>query len=374
MKIQIEKALLQKALGDVIKAVPNKPVVPILSNVLIELDSTGAMRLTASDSESLTLRRTLMPSQADGNGSTTVPARILADLLRTLPEGIVEIEDDGNGRLSVTSGFSESEIPTLPACDFPRIIQPNFETAKTVTFDADLLQEAIAKTSYAVADDPVRPALCGIHFDLADGLAHAVSTDSHVLVVYDLPTSKCPETSSFILPDKTASALKGLLPKEGEVTVIFDTNAEISLGDTEIITRLVVGKYPNYKSVIPTDNDKVVSVNRKGLVESLQRIAILADQGTNVVKLELDKGSLRLLAEDRTMSYKGSDRIIVEYDGEPLSIGFKVSLLLDVLNNMKSENVIIKLKDNRRAAILLPAENESKNEPVTTILMPVITY
>lgn len=372
MRIEIEKTLLQKALNDVIKAVPTRPVVPILSNILIELDSAGTMRLTASDAESLSLRRTLVPSQSDGEGTTTVPAKILTDLLRTLPEGTVEIESSDHNTILVTAGFSESEIPTLPAKDYPNVSGANPETAKTVTFDAGMFQDAIAKTAYAVANDAIRPALCGIHFDLAEnGESHAVGTDSRTLVVYDLKTEKCPEAFSFILPDKTAAVLKGLLPKDGKVTVRFDTNAEISFDGTEVITRLIVAKYPNYKSVIPKENDKIFTVNRVELVNSLQRVAILASQTTNIAKLELENDSLRLLAEDRALSCKGSDRLTVKYDGEPLTIGFNVSLLLNVLNNISSEEIVIKLKSPRHPALFIPAEEENKTEPTTTLLMPL---
>lgn len=371
MKFTIEKAIILKAVADVIKAIPAKPVQPILTNILLELNDKGILRLTAADGELVALRCVVKPDKCADPGSTTVPAKVLGELVKTLPDGPVSFEQTDRNTFAITAGFSEAELPTTDAANYIGITVPGKEKAVRFEINSDKLSEAIGKTIYAVATEPIRPALTGLFFDLDKTVSCVVASDSHKLVMYSFETPDIEAPASFILPSKAAATLKGILQKDTPVKVCFDSNnARFSFGQNELTTRLIIAKYPKYKTIIPTDNTNILTVKRGQMLNALQRMAVLADRKALLTRMELNFNEMRLSAEDLNLAVRGSDKFECEYDGNPLAVGLKVPTLTDVLSGIDSEEVEIQLKDATKAIVVLASEKERKDEPVTAIVMP----
>lgn len=368
MKFSIESMLLTTVLQDLAKAVPAKPALPILSNFLFELNQ-GLVRITASDGE-IALRGVVKPDESDDKGRTTIPAKILLELMRTLPGGPVTLEQKADS-VQVRWGTGDSVLPVFDAEDYIKIAVPEKDKAKSFSTTTDILTKAIAKTVFAVGTDEVRPALCGIFFDIRPTTSYIVASDARKLVVHALETPEVTEESSFILPTKAATILKGILPKEQPVTIVSDgSNARFAFGSTELTTRLVVGKYPNYRTIIPTTNSNVLTASRETLLNVLRRMAVFADKQATLVKAKISFNLLTMTAEDLGLGVRGAEKAECDYDGNDILIGLNASVVTDVLSTISASEVEIRLSDERHAILIQPAPDERKDEPYEAVVMP----
>lgn len=368
MKFTIQSESLAKMAGDLFKAVPAKPVTPILQNFLAEL-SNGLLRLTASNGET-TLRGLLKPDSAERDGKACVPARILIDLLRTLPDGAVTLESTNNASMSITWGSGRSSLPLFPPEDYPAVATPPKDAPRLQT-TSETLSEAIGKTVFAASSDQTHPALCGILFDLEPGTSSIVASDSAKLVCHLFKSPDVKGKASFILPTHAASVLRTILPRETNVNVIFsDKVARFTAGSVEMLSRLVEARFPDYRRIIPSSNDNIINVNRERLLATLKRMAVVAEKRAPIVKVDLDYNTMTLSSEDPAMSVKGSEKLEVDYDGTGMRIGLKVPTMVETLSNIESEDVEIRLKDERRAVLIQPCESGRENEPYEAVVMP----
>jgi DNA polymerase-3 subunit beta len=213
----------------------------------------------------------------------------------------------------------------------------------------------------------------GIYFDLtADSLA-IVASDGHKLVRNRNYSIKNDNAASFILPKKPANLLRTVLAKdENEVVVKFDErSAEISFADGVLTCRLIEGRYPNYNSVIPQDNPNKLTVDRKGLVGALRRVLPFASDSSQLIRFHVENGSLEVSAEDIDFSTSAKESVACDYDGQSMSIGFKGSSMVEILNNLESERVIVELADPSRAGVVVP-EEQPENEEVLMLIMPML--
>ena len=212
----------------------------------------------------------------------------------------------------------------------------------------------------------------GIYFDLTPECLAIVASDGHKLVRNRLMTIQG-EPASFILPKKPAGLLKNLLGKDGgDVVIRFDErNAQINYGEGEIICRLIEGRYPNYNSVIPQNNPNLLTVDRLGLLAALRRVQPFANDSSNLIRFHVEGGTLQLNAEDYDFSKTATERIACEYNGQPMSIGFKGASFIEILNNFECNEVIIKLADASRAGLVLPSE-QPENQDVLMLMMPML--
>lgn len=371
MKFTIDSQILTAVLTDVVKAVPAKPVEAIMMNYLLELNKEGILRVTATDGE-IALRGLVKPDSVESEGTTTVPAKLFLELVKTLPAGPVTFERDNAANAAVISWKTgKSSMPIFDPSDFVKIAVPSKDSAKQFTVTTDILTRALGKTIFAVSHDEIRPVLTGIFFDVKPEGTNLVASDASKLVVMTIPTPEVTEEASFILPAKAAAILKGILPKEQPLTVIFDEkNARFAFGSTELTTRTVVGKYPQYQSVIPTNNDNVLIAARNELIDVLNRMKVVADRRTPLVKATMSFNTMDMTAEDLGMSTKGSERIDCDYDGQDIAIGLKATTVTDVLSNIDAEKVQVKFMDARHAILITPAGEGAEEEPYQAIVMP----
>jgi DNA polymerase-3 subunit beta len=226
---------------------------------------------------------------------------------------------------------------------------------------------------FATADDELRPVMNGIYFDISTEGITLVASDGHKLVRCKTYAARGAEKAAFILPKKPANLLKNLLPKEqGDVQIGFDDrNAMFTLENYQMICRLIEGRYPNYNSVIPQNNPHRAIIDRALFISALRRVSVFSSQSSSLIKLSLSENQMKISAQDIDFSTSAEETIACQYGGNPMSIGFKSSFLIDILNNISAQNIIIELADPSRAGVIVPEEQE-EDEDLLMLLMPMM--
>ena len=370
MEFKVSSQELLKGISDVSKAIPSKSALAILENFLFVLNG-NILEITASDTE-LTLRTDVEVDSTAEEGSMAVPARHIIDLLKALPDQPISIKTVSDSSFECRWSSGNSVLPYFPAEDYPEI-KGTGDDAQKVVFPAQTLVDGINGTVYATADDEMRPVMNGIYFDIDVDSTTLVASDSHKLICYTTGDVKAPGTLSFILHKKPANVLKSIIGKDiEEVEVIFDsTTVVFKFGTTMMVCRLIVGKYPKYRDVIPQNNANILKINRTQFLNTIRRVAVCANKASNHVKFDLKPDQLETTAQDLGFATTAYEKISCDYSGDNLTIGFKSPFLVDILSNMTCENLVMKFADPRRAALILPAEEEAENEKICGIIMPV---
>ena len=371
MKLIISSSELLKGVMAVAKAIPAKSPLPILENFLFDLNG-NVLEITASDTE-LTLKTQIEVEETVEEGKIAVPAKHMMDLLKELPDQPLTIQTSSDSSFVCSWASGESNLPYFPAEDYPDITGTD-ETAVSFSFPAQSLLEGISSTIYATADDEIRPAMNGILFDIDTDSTTLVASDSHKLICYTTTDVKAPEKASFILHKKPAAILKAIIGKDAEtVDIAFDSkNASFCFGQTMVICRLVVGKYPKYRDVIPQNNSNVLKINRSLLLNTVRRVSVCANKASNHIKFDLQDGALEISAQDLGFSIAAYEKMQCQYDGAPLTIGFKSPFIIEILSNMNCGEIVMKFLDSKRAALILPAEEEEESGKICGIIMPIM--
>lgn len=359
MKFSIEREVLLRPLQEVIGAVERKQTLPILGNVLIEASDSGLL-LTASDSEIEVQSETEI--SVDSPGATTVPARKLLDICRSLKDNSrMDIELSGE-QVKVKSGRTRFSLATMPAGEFPKINQ--LQDAQTVELKQSVLAQAIKATSFSMAQQDVRFYLNGMLVEINQGRLCCVATDGHRLAYSECETDVEPEEPiRAILPRKSVNELTRLIGSAGEETLeisITKNHLQVALHETIMTTKLIDGRFPDYNRVIPIDVNKELLLNKESLRATLQRAAILSSEKYRGVRLAVEQGVLTVSSNNPDRE-EAIDELEIDYAGEGAEIGFNVTYLLDVLGAMDGENARILLKDSNSSALVMPeAEDNTK--------------
>ena len=371
MKLIISSSELLRGVMAVAKAIPAKSPLPILENFLFDLKG-GTLEITASDSE-LTLKTRIEVENAAEEGRIAVPAKHVMDLLKELPDQPLTISTTSDSSFVCSWASGESTLPYFPAEDYPEITGTD-DTAVTLQFPAQSLAEGISSTIYATADDVIRPAMNGILFDIDLTSTTLVASDSHKLICYTTADVKATEKASFILHKKPAAILKSIIGKDVEVVdIAFDSkNATFRFGNTTVICRLVVGKYPKYRDVIPQNNSNILRINRVQLLNTVRRVSVCSNKASNHIKFDLKNDTLMVSAQDLGFSIAAYETMQCRYDGEELTIGFKSPFIIEILSNMACGEVVMKFLDSKRAALVIPAEDEEDSGKICGIIMPIM--
>ncbi len=372
MRITLSCTALFGKLTSLSKVINPKSPLPILSNFIFEVSGTN-LHLTASDNEN-TLETNLTLIDSDSDGSFAVQSHDFLESIKGIPEQPITLEVNLDTRMATIIYMNgRLSMPVESAEDFPDVM-PMSPKASTISIPSNDLTESINRTLFAIGQDEIRPVMNGIYFDLTPNCLAIVASDGHKLVRNRIFSIKSEIPASFILPKKPATLLKGLLVKdaETEVTISIDTqHAQIDFGEGVLSCRLIEGHYPNYNSVIPQNNPNMVYVNRLGLLSALKRVHPFANDASNLVRFRLENNVIRLETDDYDFSKTATESVMCEYGGSPMSIGFKGSAFIDVLSNLESEQVILKLADPSRASVVVPAESNDDQE-VLMLLMPML--
>lgn len=371
MKLIISSAELLKGILSVSKAIPAKSALPILENFLFVLKGTS-LEITASDTE-LTLKTVLEADNAIEEGTIAVPAKHMTDLLKELPDQPLTISTVNDSSFECTWANGSSTLPYFPAEDYPETVTTD-EDAVKVEFPAESLVEGIASTIYATSDDEIRPAMSGIFFDIEPETTTLVASDAHKLICYSAAGVKAQEKASFILHKRPAAVLRSIIGKNTEnVEITFDAkNAVFTFDRTTVVCRLIIGKYPKYRDVIPQNNSNVLRIDRTMFLNTVKRVSVCANKASNHIRFDLKNNSLMISAQDLGFSIAAYENVPCQYDGEELSIGFKSTFIIEILSNMTCSNLVMKFADSKRAALIVPAEDEAESEKICGIIMPIM--
>ena len=371
MRFNLSSTALGSRLLTLSRVINSKNSLPILDCFLFSVHD-GQLTVTASDSENV-MRGTLNLENCEGEGDFAVNNHTILDAVKELPEQPLSLDVDmGEMKIYITYQNGSYNFPILNADEYPKA-QTVSENATTITIDAGILSDNINRSLFATAQDELRPVMNGIYFDLqADSLA-IVASDGHKLVRNKNFMIKSDIPASFILPKKPATLLKNVLSKDGgDVVIRFDDrSADISFAEGNLSCRLIEGKYPNYNSVIPQDNPNQVTIDRKSLIGALRRDLPFASDSSQLIRFHVAAGLLELRAEDIDFATSAKESVTCEYGGNPMDIGFKGSSMLEILNNLESEDVTIQLADPSRAGIIIPGV-QPENEDILMLIMPML--
>ena len=371
MKFTVSSSALLSLLATTGKVISNKSSLPILEYFLMELKD-GQLTVTTSDLET-TLIGSISVENIEREGVIAAPGKLMLDSLKEFPEMPLVIEvNDTTWEIQITWASGHLSIPGASAVSYPAV-QTLGNERKNITLDADLLVSGINKTIFATADDELRPVMNGVYFDFSTESLTFVATDAHKLVKYNAENSS-DITSSFILPKKPANLLKALLAKEEEpVNVTFDAkNVTFELKNFKLVCRLIEGNYPNYNAVIPSANPNKVLVDRVELLNGIKRVAVCSNPTTNLIRMDIGGNHISLAAQDIDFSVSANETISCSYDGNPVTIGFKSTFLVEILNNIDSPTVMIELADSTRAGVFKPVYDDKRVGEVLMLLMPMM--
>lgn len=372
MRFTVSSSALSSKLNMLAKVIGSKNSLPILDSFLFQV-ANGEMSITASDSDNV-IKSTLALTDHDGEGEFCVPNRVILDALKELPEQPLHFDVDAAGEAVAIKIVYQNGLYNFTgqsAEEYPRTQSMN-DACTTVSLPTEMLINNISRSLFATASDELRPVMNGIYFDLtADALA-IVASDGHKLVRSKNFTIKSVSPSAFNLPKKPASLLKNILSKDGDDAIIKfdDRSAEIQFTDGVMRCRLIDGRYPNYNSVIP-NNPNEVTVDRRGLQSALRRVLPFASESSQLIRFHIESGRFEVSSEDIDFSTSAKEQLSCEYNGSPISIGFKGSSLMEILSNLTSDNIIIQLADPSRAGIIVPAE-QPENEDILMLIMPML--
>jgi DNA polymerase-3 subunit beta len=369
MKFIVSSSALLKQLQGINGVVANNPVVPILENFLFDVND-GLLTITASDLETSMI--TEIPVEAKENGRIAAPARILLDTLKNLPDQPVTFTiDEETYTIEISSSNGRYKLSGENATDFPKV--PVVRGGNAMEIPSNALARAINKTIFAVSTDELRPAMTGIFVQLNAGNITFVATDGHRLLRYRRNDVSAGESTSIIIPRKAFNLLKSTLPAEPtSVKVEFNnSNAFFSFDNIRMICRLIDERFPDYENVIPQHNPNKLLIDRYDLLSSVKRISIYSNKTTHQVRLKITGSELVISAEDLDFSNEASERLSCQYEGEDMEIGFNAKFLIEMLNNMDSDEVNLELSTPNRAGLLMPAGTD-ENEDILMLVMPVM--
>lgn len=369
MKFIVNSAYLLKQLSNINGVITTNPVVPILENFLFELEK-GSLTVTASDLQTSMI--TELQVESKEKGSIAVPARILLDTLKNLPEQPVTFSiDESTYSVEIISDNGRYKLSGENATDFPKV--PAVSNDFTAEVSSEVLSRAINNTIFATSNDELRPAMTGVYVNLGDKNTTFVATDGHRLVRYRRTDVKSDNGNAIIIPRKALNLLKATLPAENtEVVLNFNmANAFFRFGSIRMICRLIDERFPDFENVIPSGNNIKMTIGRNDLLGALKRISIYANKTTHQVRLKITGSELQISAEDLDFSNEANERLSCEHEGEDIEIGFNAKFIVEMLGNMDSEQIRLTMSAPNKAGVIFPVEKD-KAEDILMLVMPVM--
>ena len=369
MKFIVSSTYLLKQLQVLGGVINSSNTLPILDNFLFELDHS---KLTVSASDLETTMSSNLQVESESEGSIAIPARLLLDTLKTFPEQPLTFVVEDNNTIEISSNHGKYALAYADGKEFPKAVTLEDPSKTVVT--GDILATAISKTIFAAGNDDLRPVMSGVFFQFSTESLTFVATDAHKLVKYTREDVKASQVAEFIMPKKPLNLLKGILGgSEDDVTIEYnDSNAKFTFENSELICRLIDGKYPNYEAVIPKENPNKLVIDRTQFLNSVRRVSIFSNKTTHQIRLKIAGAELNISAEDIDYSNKAEERLTCDYQGDDIQIGFNSRFLTEMLNNLSADEVQLEMSLPNRAGILTPVDGLDDGELVTMLVMPVM--
>lgn len=356
MNIQINRETLLKPLSSVTSIVEKRHTLPILSNLLLETKA-NKIQLTATDLEmqiSLSVE-----SATGGEMSTTISAKKLLDICRSLPDNAEINLATNDSRVTLKAGKSRFNLQTLPAADYPVMSKTQGEST-TVTIAQRQFKELLKQVEFAMAQQDIRYYLNGLLFEVNANRLNIVGTDGHRLSFTSSELKQNYEKQEVILPRKTVIELIKLLDDSEEDVQIEISAAQVnfSFGNIKLISKVIDGKFPDYNRVIPTGHQNIFSTDRLGVLLAMQRASILSNEKYRGIRMVINNNNLKLISTNSDQE-EAEEELEISYNGAALDIGFNVTYLIDVLNNTNSDQVTFSFADANSSCLITVPNNTS---------------
>jgi DNA polymerase-3 subunit beta len=367
MKFSVSCLDLQKILVKAGSVIPSKSTMPILENYLFKLKE-DSLEITATDMEMSIL--TSIKVAGETNGSMVIPAKRLMDTIRALPNVNLKFSADVNSnKIVMKTDKGEYRLTGQPSSEYPEI--PQLKDAEEISIETDLLKRFINKTVFAASADELRPAMTGVLFQLKIGQIRAVATDGHRLVkITNTSFDSLKRERDVIIPTKSLNIISKHFEEPIKSVSIDDANVLFNFGETQMISRVIDEKYPNYESVIPSDNNLTLLVNKSELLSSVKRTSFYASTTTHQVRFSINKNVLSISAEDIDFGSEAKETMACEFSGDALEIGFNANYVVDMLSHLEDEEIEFLLSTPSRAVMIKP-KNQSEKEELLMLVMPV---
>ncbi|MGE5679755.1 MAG: DNA polymerase III subunit beta [Bacillota bacterium] len=373
MEFKVNSKSLEKLLTKIIPAVPSRTPMPILENFLFELKD-GLLTIYATDLE-IALKSSLNVVSEE-NTKLVVPARLLYDIVRSLQETTILFQISSSGKINLKTDNGVYTISYLLPEEFPDI--PSFpetsiekERVGEVSISGTELKKAIDQTSFAMSKEDMRPAMMGTLMEFTDEGLRFVTTDGHRLVNLLKKNIHLGFNEQYIIPERAISVLVKILEEKDVKILLSKSYVSFKAGDIEFITRLIAQKYPDYRSVIPLENENKLKIKTADLVSTVKRMLLFSPTNSRKVKFAISGNNLEVSAEDIDQGAFAKENIYCEYSGEAMDIGFNSAYVNDVISHLQNEEeVYFKLHSPTKAVIIEPVKNK-ENEDIMMLLMPV---
>ncbi len=366
MKFTTTAGELQRALSKVSSVVPTKSTIPILEYLLFDL-LNNTLVISATDVE---ISQTIsVEVKGIEDGRIAIPSKRLLDTVRSLPDTEIAFNiDTTSQKIKLTTKNGEYNITGEDAKEFPAV--PSMPKMDELTIDGSVLKKIISRTAFAVSTDELRPAMMGVLLQAKGSEMRAVATDGHRLVRFSYKLQEGGMKSDIIVPAKALNIIHKTLGTGPVKMGISQTHVRFEFDSTVLVSQLIAETYPSYESVIPTENDKLLLVNREEMISTIRRVALYASATTHHIKLSLRKNELIVSAQDIDFGGEAKEKLDCEYTSDNLDIGFNSAYLTDMLTHLDSELVAFKFSTPTRAGVVTPA-GENVNEDVLMLVMPV---
>lgn len=369
MNFIVSSLTLFKHLQSISGALGTGGSLPILDNFLFEIDN-GQLTISAFDLENL--MKTRLEVEATESARIAIPAKILLEQLKTLPDQPCTFKMDlKNYHIEIAYDNGKATMVGQNPDEYPK--NPPIDGSKSIKISGNVILNGINKTLFATGNDDLRPVMSGVFCQFSPQDTIFVATDAHKLVRYTRKDAQSGESASFVLPKKAMNMLKSNLSGEEEVLLEYsNSNAKFTFNDLELVCRLIDGKYPNYEAVIPKENPNILIIDRVQFLNSIKRVSIFANKTTHQIKLKLAGAELNLSAEDLDFSNTAKERLTCNYNGEDMEIGFNSRFLMEMLANIDTQEVQLAMSEPSRAGLLTPHQGENTDEEVLMLVMPVM--
>lgn len=372
MEFKVNSKELEKLLTKIIPAVPTRTPMPILENFLFEIKD-GLLTIYATDLE-ISLKSSINII-TDENMNIVVPAKLLFDVIKSFDDTSVNFDISDNGRINLKTDNGQYTLSYLDSDEYPEI--PSFpekvedDSLAEISINGLELKSAFERTSFAMSKEEMRPAMMGTLFEFTEDGLRFVATDGHRLVNLLNKKIQSGIEDQYIVPEKAISVLQKVLDEKDVKLYLSKTHISFKLNDIELITRLIGQKYPDYRSVIPLENEFEMKLKTKEIHDTIKRMMLFSTSSTRRVKFSVNKNNLEISAEDPDIGASGKENIQCEYKGEDLDIGFNSAYVNDILGHLSSEKeIVFKLHSPTKAVIILPSEI-NENTELVMLIMPV---
>ena len=372
MRFIVSSALLLKNLQSIGGVVSSNNTLPILDDFLFEIIE-DTLTVTASDLET-TMSVKLKLTMSEEEGKVAIPARILLDTLKTFADVPVTFTvNEETFAVEMTAGEGKYKLNGHYGNEYPET--PVIEDGNSFGIQSAVLAEAITKTVFAAGNDELRPVMSGVLMEMEEEELSFVATDAHKLVRFSRSDIKPGRSESIILPTKPLNQIKSILiHEEGDVKIEYnEKNAFFGFGNVQLLCKLIVGKYPNYRAVIPAENPNKLQIQRTLLLNTIRRVSLFANQSTHQIRFKISGQQLELSAEDIDYSNEAVETVICNYDGEDLEIGFNSKFIQEMLSNIPTDEVLMEMSQPNRAGLIHPiTTDDDKKENILMLVMPVM--